>query len=156
MLPSLDPAQWAIVAIYGALLIAAGVSDFRHRKIPNWSVIALIVLYVPWVFLGPGVSWTSGLMSFGVALIGTVLLYLMRVIGAGDSKLFSAAALFSGLKLLGALALATALIGGAIAIVVLSALDNLTKGSSGQALQNANLMLGLPETMGLMAAPLFP
>lgn len=41
-------------------------------------------------------------------------------------------------------------------VMVFSALDNLTKGSSGQALQNANLMLGLPETMGLMASPLFP
>ena len=41
-------------------------------------------------------------------------------------------------------------------VMVFSTLDNLTKGSSGQALQNANLMLGLPETMGLMAAPLFP
>ncbi|MFG6561341.1 N-acetyl-gamma-glutamyl-phosphate reductase [Sulfitobacter sp. 1A15299] len=39
---------------------------------------------------------------------------------------------------------------------VVAALDNLTKGSSGQALQNANLMLGLPETDGLMMAPLFP
>jgi N-acetyl-gamma-glutamyl-phosphate reductase len=39
---------------------------------------------------------------------------------------------------------------------VFVALDNLTKGSSGQALQNANLMLGLPETMGLTMAPLFP
>ena len=41
-------------------------------------------------------------------------------------------------------------------VMVFSTLDNLTKGSSGQALQNANLMLGLPETAGLMAAPLFP
>ena len=41
-------------------------------------------------------------------------------------------------------------------VMVFSALDNLTKGSSGQAIQNANLMLGLPETMGLLAAPLFP
>jgi len=39
---------------------------------------------------------------------------------------------------------------------VICALDNLVKGSSGQALQNANLLLGLPETMGLEAAPLFP
>ena len=39
---------------------------------------------------------------------------------------------------------------------VFAALDNLTKGSSGQAIQNANLMLGLPETMGLEQAPLFP
>lgn len=40
--------------------------------------------------------------------------------------------------------------------IVVAALDNLTKGSSGQALQNANLMLGLPESQGLMLAPLFP
>jgi len=40
--------------------------------------------------------------------------------------------------------------------IVVSALDNLTKGSSGQALQNANLMLGEDETMGLMLAPVFP
>ncbi len=40
--------------------------------------------------------------------------------------------------------------------MVFSTLDNLSKGSSGQAVQNANLMLGLPETTGLMAAPLFP
>jgi len=41
-------------------------------------------------------------------------------------------------------------------VTVVAALDNLTKGSSGQALQNANLMLGLDETEGLMMAPLFP
>ncbi len=40
--------------------------------------------------------------------------------------------------------------------VVVSVLDNLTKGSSGQAMQNANLMLGLDETTGLMLAPVFP
>ncbi|MEO1140713.1 MAG: Asd/ArgC dimerization domain-containing protein, partial [Pseudomonadota bacterium] len=39
---------------------------------------------------------------------------------------------------------------------VVAALDNLTKGSSGQALQNANLMLGISEVEGLMMAPLFP
>ncbi|MFV1440584.1 MULTISPECIES: N-acetyl-gamma-glutamyl-phosphate reductase [unclassified Phaeobacter] len=40
--------------------------------------------------------------------------------------------------------------------IIVAALDNLTKGSSGQALQNANLMLGEEETTGLMMAPLFP
>ncbi|MCQ0092889.1 N-acetyl-gamma-glutamyl-phosphate reductase [Roseovarius sp. M141] len=40
--------------------------------------------------------------------------------------------------------------------IVIAALDNLTKGSSGQALQNANLMLGEDETAGLMLAPVFP
>lgn len=40
--------------------------------------------------------------------------------------------------------------------LVVATLDNLNKGSSGQAVQNANLMLGLPETAGLMFAPVFP
>ena len=40
--------------------------------------------------------------------------------------------------------------------LVVSTLDNLNKGSSGQAIQNANLMLGLEETAGLMLAPIFP
>ncbi|WP_121631790.1 N-acetyl-gamma-glutamyl-phosphate reductase [Tropicibacter alexandrii] len=40
--------------------------------------------------------------------------------------------------------------------IVVAALDNLFKGSSGQAVQNANLMLGEDETAGLMLAPCFP
>jgi N-acetyl-gamma-glutamyl-phosphate reductase len=34
-------------------------------------------------------------------------------------------------------------------VVVFSAIDNLTKGASGQAIQNVNILFGLPETMGL-------
>ena len=40
--------------------------------------------------------------------------------------------------------------------ILISVLDNLVKGASGQAIQNMNLMLGLPETTGLEQLPLFP
>jgi len=40
--------------------------------------------------------------------------------------------------------------------IICSALDNLTKGASGQAVQNMNVMLGFPETMGLEQVALFP
>jgi N-acetyl-gamma-glutamyl-phosphate reductase len=40
--------------------------------------------------------------------------------------------------------------------IVVSAIDNLVKGSAGQALQNFNLMYGFPETLGLEQLPLFP
>ncbi|PHQ70134.1 MAG: N-acetyl-gamma-glutamyl-phosphate reductase [Sneathiella sp.] len=40
--------------------------------------------------------------------------------------------------------------------VVIAVIDNLVKGSSGQAVQNMNLMFGLAETLGLEQAPLFP
>ncbi len=41
-------------------------------------------------------------------------------------------------------------------VVVLSVIDNLVKGAAGQAVQNMNLMFGLPETTGLMAPPVVP
>ena len=40
--------------------------------------------------------------------------------------------------------------------IVISTLDNLVKGSAGQAIQNFNLMFGIEETTGLMQQPLFP
>jgi N-acetyl-gamma-glutamyl-phosphate reductase len=38
-------------------------------------------------------------------------------------------------------------------LIVAAAIDNLVKGAAGQAVQNANLMLGLDETMGLPGEP---
>jgi N-acetyl-gamma-glutamyl-phosphate reductase len=40
--------------------------------------------------------------------------------------------------------------------VIVTAIDNLVKGASGEAVQNMNIMLGFPETMGLDVLPLFP
>lgn len=41
-------------------------------------------------------------------------------------------------------------------IVIMGALDNLVKGAAGQAVQNMNLLFGLPESEGLEMAPCFP
>ncbi|HEV7299478.1 MAG TPA: N-acetyl-gamma-glutamyl-phosphate reductase [Tepidisphaeraceae bacterium] len=41
-------------------------------------------------------------------------------------------------------------------VIAMAAIDNLGKGAAGQAVQNANLMMGLPETAGLESAPLWP
>ncbi|MBC8208325.1 MAG: N-acetyl-gamma-glutamyl-phosphate reductase [Desulfobulbaceae bacterium] len=41
-------------------------------------------------------------------------------------------------------------------LIVLSAIDNVVKGAAGQAIQNMNLMLGLPEITSLEGAPFFP
>ena len=41
-------------------------------------------------------------------------------------------------------------------VVVLSVIDNLVKGAAGQAVQNMNIMFGLPETMALTIVPLLP
>jgi N-acetyl-gamma-glutamyl-phosphate reductase len=41
-------------------------------------------------------------------------------------------------------------------LIVVGSLDNLIKGGAGQAIQNMNLMLGLPQTLGLPLKPLYP
>jgi N-acetyl-gamma-glutamyl-phosphate reductase len=41
-------------------------------------------------------------------------------------------------------------------VIALGAIDNLGKGAAGQAIQNANLVMGLPETTGLEGTPLWP
>jgi N-acetyl-gamma-glutamyl-phosphate reductase len=41
-------------------------------------------------------------------------------------------------------------------VIVMAVIDNLVKGAAGQAIQNLNLMLGLPETAGLEGTALYP
>jgi N-acetyl-gamma-glutamyl-phosphate reductase len=41
-------------------------------------------------------------------------------------------------------------------VIVLSAIDNLTRGAAGQAVHNFNLMMGFPETTGLETPPMLP
>jgi N-acetyl-gamma-glutamyl-phosphate reductase len=41
-------------------------------------------------------------------------------------------------------------------LIVISAIDNLVKGAAGQAIQNMNLMFGIPETTGLDAVAVYP
>jgi N-acetyl-gamma-glutamyl-phosphate reductase len=45
---------------------------------------------------------------------------------------------------------------GGDTVVILSVIDNLVKGAAGQAVQNMNIMFGLPETTGLNVVPLMP
>ena len=41
-------------------------------------------------------------------------------------------------------------------IIIMGAMDNMVKGAAGQAVQNMNLMFGLPENAGLKLVPVFP
>ena len=41
-------------------------------------------------------------------------------------------------------------------VIVTSVIDNLVKGAAGQAIQNMNLMLSFPETLGLEGAGIWP
>jgi prepilin peptidase CpaA len=112
----------ATVAAYVALLVLIMVSDVRSRRIPNWAVLALIAVFAAASLTGQMSAplWSSAaaaVIAFGVGFG----LYAAHVVGAGDAKLFAAAALFAGLGGLAGLALSTALLGGLLALGMLIA-----------------------------------
>lgn len=106
-----------IAAIATAVLAWTAVSDIRTRRIPNWCVAALLLLYLPWAVVGGWPGALSGLEAAAIGLTVTFALYAFKILGAGDSKLFAACALFAGIGFLPYLAIATALVGGLVALV---------------------------------------
>jgi prepilin peptidase CpaA len=114
---SLDWPRLLSAAVFAILLLVAAIYDIRDRRIPNWTVLALLAAFLvaASLRLTPD-GWLSSLTAFGIAFVGSGLLYMFGVLGAGDSKLFSATALFLGLKNLALLASVTTLAGGLLAL----------------------------------------
>ena len=120
-MPHLDAAHLAVAAALIAPLLWAAASDVLDRRIPNLSVLAVIGLYPVWALLGTAAGFISALEAAGIGFAVGFGLYYFNIMGAGDVKLFAAAALFVGLGHLPLYALATVLSGGAIAVVSLVA-----------------------------------
>jgi prepilin peptidase CpaA len=113
--------RWLIIVLLAILLVFVSVSDIRDRRIPNWTVLAVAGLFVPWIFVGPAVSVISALEAALISLAASLGLYALRVLGAGDSKLLTVTALFAGLAQLPHFLVYVALSGGVIALISLLA-----------------------------------
>lgn len=120
MPPALDVARWSVIGLLAAVLVLVSISDVRSRRIPNWTVVAVAILFLPWIFVGPVVSVLSSLEAAGVAFLISFGLYAFGVIGAGDSKLLTVAALFAGLSQLVSFLVLVALAGGVVAVISLA------------------------------------
>jgi prepilin peptidase CpaA len=117
-----DLVRLGVAAACSIVLAIAAVSDIRRRRIPNWTVLAVIGLFVVLAVTQHDVkAIVSALAAAGIALATTVVLYALKIVGAGDSKLFTAVAFFAGLGYLPLLVVATTLAGGVIALVSLAA-----------------------------------
>ena len=116
---AIELGRYAVAAGLVVVLFLIALSDARYRRIPNAGVLALLVLFVTWTALNRGVGLVSALEAGGISLAITGVLFVFKVIGAGDSKLFTVAALYTGMTLLPLMALVTVLIGGAIALAIL-------------------------------------
>jgi prepilin peptidase CpaA len=115
-MPLTEAVRLAVAGIATVVLAGAAVSDIRSRRIPNGCVLILIALFLPWALTSGWPAALSAVEAAGVALAATVVLYALKIVGAGDSKLFAACALFAGMQLLPYLALTTGIAGGLIAL----------------------------------------
>jgi prepilin peptidase CpaA len=114
--------QLVTTAGFAALMATAAVEDVRRLVIPNRLILGLLLLWpvhltVASTTLLTGVEAAGG--AVGIFLCGA-LLFSRGLVGGGDVKLLTAAALWVGFAGLPALLLVTALIGGALSLVLLT------------------------------------
>jgi prepilin peptidase CpaA len=112
-----------VLSAFPALLIVAALRDATSMTIPNWISIALAAAFAPAALAaGLGVAEALACLGVGIAALAIgVALFALRWIGGGDAKLLAAAALWLGLPGIASFLLWTALAGGALALVLLSA-----------------------------------
>jgi prepilin peptidase CpaA len=105
--------------IYLATLVVAAVYDARHYRIPNALSLAVVAITAAAMAAAPTV-WFWGHLGAGLLVfsVGFVLAQY-GVFGGGDVKLWAAAALWQGFETLAYQAVAVALSGAVLAIVLL-------------------------------------
>lgn len=113
----------AVVAV--AMAGYAALSDVRSMQIPNICSLLVIILflgaYAVSAFAGVDVmsDWRSHLVAAAIMLVATGAMYAVKSLGAGDSKLATAFALWAGLKGLYAFIFFMTIAGGILGLVAL-------------------------------------
>ena len=107
------------------LLLLAIASDVRARRIPNALVVTMLGLGLAFSVLQPSPSAAGGpLRALGGVALGLAIwvpFWLLRMLGAGDVKLMAAAGAWLGPMGTVEASLLAALIGGALAVLVVAA-----------------------------------
>ncbi len=106
----------ALLAFAG-LIFSAAISDILRFRIPNRVSIALVLLYPTYLLsASQPVDWLSAITVAAACLTVGFLLFSIKACGAGDAKLFAAAALWAGPELILPFGLYTSLAGGVMVL----------------------------------------
>ena len=116
-----NAAHWATILLVCIVLAIAAASDVRTRRIPNGAVVAMIGLFGAWFLQGSSPPLLSALGAAMIVFFCSFSLYVLGIVGAGDSKLATATALFVGIARLPDFILYMSLTGGALALCTLAA-----------------------------------
>lgn len=114
--------QQATLWSCAGLLLWGAVTDLRSFLIPNRVCLAIAALYPVYLlagyFGGLPVDWSGGILAGALVFVFGFMLFNIGVMGGGDVKLFSAIALWAGLKLLPALVIIVGLAGGLLSMAI--------------------------------------
>lgn len=108
--------------VFTAALIAAAVSDARTYLIPNRYSAAILLAFALYAVGKPMPVWIDGVLAALLCFAAGVLLFERGMLGGGDVKLLTAAALWAGFEQMALLLFTTAVAGGALALAHLSPL----------------------------------
>ena len=112
----LPPAYQVLLA---ALVLLAAVFDIRFRRIPNWLALSGILLgFALNVFLFGTTGAVAALLGGALAMLIYFPLFVVRGMGAGDVKLMMAIGFIVGPANWLAIFFLTAVLGGAVAILL--------------------------------------
>ena len=111
-------AEFTILAFAG-LLVAAAASDWRNLTVPNRYSLAIVALFPSYVIvMGGTVDWHLHLAFAASAFVLGFVLFMLRLCGGGDVKLFAAAVLWAGPQLIVPLVFYTSVCGAIMAVVM--------------------------------------
>jgi prepilin peptidase CpaA len=132
------------------LLGAAAWLDLRSRRIPNWIVAGVVLLWVAAIVAGDAVApWPAAGLATLVLLVG-IAVWRCGWLGGGDVKLIAALSLWAGPDHLASFLLAAALCGGLLALAIL--VGGRLAGSPLATLLRLHAGQLLPAVIGLQAS----
>jgi prepilin peptidase CpaA len=119
------PFQFDVIPLAGfaGLMMAAAIEDLRRLVIPNTVVLSLCMLWPLHLAAAPSLTLSEGIGAAACAtavFTAGALLFARGLIGGGDVKLLAASTLWAGPHMAPALLVVTAVLGGLLAVVLLS------------------------------------
>jgi prepilin peptidase CpaA len=112
-----------VMALFFGLLAVAVVTDLDALRIPNRLCLALAALYPAHLLASPTpVDWPGALLLAGAIFMGGLVPFAAGWVGGGDVKLMAATALWVGPASFSLFVLVTTVLGGVIAVLMLSEL----------------------------------
>ena len=94
--------------------------DITRFIIPNWITGVLLLLYPCMMFMSPyPVDWLWGLGVGAAALVAGIVIYALKIMGAGDLKLLAVCAMWCGVPAILTFVFGVGILGGVLALVLL-------------------------------------